>query len=172
DHEKSLWCYGNHDVSYLWDATESGYSIQARMTAIEGISRLERVLEDRYKFVHRIDDTLFSHAGLTESFVLHYCGNLDKDIDNIISTVNGMGMQQLWKDISPLWARPQLEYYRMYGDDQFYQVVGHTPVKEPLNVDGVLTLDLFSTSSAGKPYGNQKLYIVDTITREFEEAKE
>ena len=24
-YEQSLWCYGNHDVSYLWDAMESGF---------------------------------------------------------------------------------------------------------------------------------------------------
>lgn len=57
-HCNSLWCYGNHDVSYLWDAMESGYSVQARLTVIEGITRLENVLKDRYKFVHRIDDVL------------------------------------------------------------------------------------------------------------------
>ncbi|MBQ6407000.1 MAG: metallophosphoesterase, partial [Butyrivibrio sp.] len=66
EHGESLWCYGNHDVSYLWDTMESGYSVQARLTAIEGITKLERILEDRYKFVHRIDNVLFSHAGVTE----------------------------------------------------------------------------------------------------------
>ena len=65
-HDRSLWCYGNHDVSYLWDAMESGYSIQARITDIEGITKLENVIGDRYRFVHRIDDVLFSHGGLTE----------------------------------------------------------------------------------------------------------
>ena len=32
------------------------------------------------------------------------------------------------------------------------------------------TLDLFSTYSNGDPYGNQKLYIVDTETRKYIEA--
>ena len=58
----------------------------------------------------------------------------------------------------------------MFREDLFYQVVGHTPVREPLDESGVLTLDLFSTYSNGSPYGNQKLYIVDTITREYVEA--
>lgn len=26
DHPDALWCYGNHDVSYLWGRLESGYS--------------------------------------------------------------------------------------------------------------------------------------------------
>ena len=44
-------------------------------------------------------------------------------------------------------------------------------IEEPLDACGVLTLDLFSTYSNGDPFGNQKLYIVDTLTRKFEEAK-
>ena len=171
EHGESLWCYGNHDVSYLWDAMESGYSVQARLTAIEGITKLERILEDRYKFVHRIDNVLFSHAGVTETFVLHSCGYHVKEIEDILAKINRMGKQELWRDSSPIWARPQADFYRMFRDDLFYQVVGHTPVEEPLDACGVLTLDLFSTYSNGDPYGNQKLYIVDTLTRKFVEAK-
>ena len=171
EHGESLWCYGNHDVSYLWDAMESGYSVQARITVIEGITKLERILEDRYKFVHRIDDVLFSHAGVTETFVLHSCGYHVKEIEDILAKINRMGKQELWRDSSPIWARPQADFYRMFRDDLFYQVVGHTPVEEPLDACGVLTLDLFSTYSNGDPYGNQKLYIVDTMTRKFVEAE-
>ncbi len=171
EHGESLWCYGNHDVSYLWDTMESGYSVQARLTAIEGITKLERILEDRYKFVHRIDNVLFSHAGVTETFVLHSCGYHVKEIDDILAKINRMGKQELWRDSSPIWARPQADFYRMFRDDLFYQVVGHTPVEEPLDACGVLTLDLFSTYSNGDPYGNQKFYIVDTLTRKFVEAK-
>ena len=171
EHGESLWCYGNHDVSYLWDAMESGYSVQARITVIEGITKLERILEDRYKFVHRIDNVLFSHAGVTETFVLHSCGYHVKEIEDILAKINRMGKQELWRDSSPIWARPQADFYRMFRDDLFYQVVGHTPVEEPLDACGVLTLDLFSTYSNGDPYGNQKLYIVDTMTRKFVEAE-
>ena len=171
EHGESLWCYGNHDVSYLWDAMESGYSVQARITVIEGITKLERILEDRYKFVHRIDNVLFSHAGVTETFVLHSCGYHVKEIEDILAKINRMGKQELWRDSSPIWARPQADFYRMFRDDLFYQVVGHTPVEEPLDACGVLTLDLFSTYSNGDPFGNQKLYIVDTLARKFEEAK-
>jgi len=169
-YEQSLWCYGNHDVSYLWDAMESGYSVMARETVIEGITKLERVVEDRYKFVHRIDNVLFSHAGLTENFVLHSCGYHVKEIEDILASVNRMKKDSLWRNSSPIWARPQQDFYRMFRDDIYYQVVGHTPVEEPLDACGVLTLDLFSTYSDGSPYGNQKLYIVDTLTREYAET--
>lgn len=169
-YEQSLWCYGNHDVSYLWDAMESGYSVMARETVIEGITKLERVVEDRYKFVHRIDNVLFSHAGLTETFVLHSCGYHVKEIEDILARVNRMKKDSLWRNSSPIWARLQQDFYRMFRDDIYYQVVGHTPVEEPLDACGVLTLDLFSTYSDGSPFGNQKLYIVDTLTREYVET--
>ena len=171
-HVGSLWCYGNHDVSYLWDEMESGYSVQARITAIEGITKLENVIEDRYRFVHRIDDVLFSHAGLTENFVFYSCGYHVKEIDDILARINRMGKEELWRDNSPIWARPQADFYRMFRDNLFYQVVGHTPVEEPLDLGGVLTLDLFSTYSNGDAYGNQKLYIVDTTTKKYEDARD
>jgi hypothetical protein len=171
EHPNSLWCYGNHDVSYLWDQMESGYSIVARETVIDGITKLERTVGERYKFVHKIDDVLFSHAGLSERFVLHECGYHMKEIEDILSKVNRMGMRDLWRNSSPIWVRPQHSFIRMFRDDLFYQVVGHTPVEEPLEACGVLTLDLFSTYPDGTAYGNQKLYIVDTITRKYKEAK-
>ncbi|WP_044914162.1 hypothetical protein [Butyrivibrio sp. WCE2006] len=68
-------------------------------------------------------------------------------------------------------GKTSIGFFRMFRDDLFYQVVGHTPVEKPLDACGVLSLDLFSTYSNGEPYGNQKLYIVDTITRKFEEAQ-
>lgn len=170
EHDEAFWCYGNHDVSYLWEQMESGYSFQARETVIDGITKLEKIVEDRYRFVHKIDDVLFSHAGLTETFVLHSCGYHVSDIEDILAKVNRMGPDSLWRDSSPIWARPQHDFYRMFRDDLYFQVVGHTPVKEPLDACGVLTLDLFSTYSDGTPYGNQKLYIFDTIKRSIEEA--
>ena len=151
---------------------ESGYSIQARITAIEGITKLENVIGYRYRFVHRIDDVLFSHGGLTENFVFYSCGYHVKEIDDILAKINRMGQRELWRDSSPIWARPQADFYRMFRDNIFYQVVGHTPVEEPLDVGGVLSLDLFSTYSNGDAHGNQKLYIVDTATRKYEEAME
>ena len=170
-HSQSLWCYGNHDISYLWDAIESGYSIQARITVVEGITRLEHVLKNRYKFVHRVDNVLFSHAGVTEKFVFQFCGYHVKESDDVLAKINQMGKQELWRNSSPIWARPQTDFYRMFRDDFFYQVVGHTPVKEPFDAGNVLSLDLFSTYSNGTPYGNQKLYIVDTITHRYYEAE-
>ncbi|WP_155840167.1 metallophosphoesterase family protein [Butyrivibrio sp. MC2021] len=41
-HPNFLLCYGNHDVSYIWEARESGYSDYARRVVIEGLSKLEK----------------------------------------------------------------------------------------------------------------------------------
>ncbi|MBR4342086.1 MAG: metallophosphatase family protein [Lachnospiraceae bacterium] len=170
EHQESLWCYGNHDVSYLWDAMESGYSVQARQAAIDGVTRLERVLEERLQFVHKIENTIFSHAGLTESFVLQTCGRHGTDIEDILFRINRMSMRELWRNNSPIWARPQMEFYRMFRED-LYQVVGHTPVEEAVEASGVLSLDLFSTYSDGTPFGNRKFYIVDTENKTYKEAE-
>ncbi len=37
NHRDTMWCYGNHDVSYLWEAKESGYSYYARDTVVDRI---------------------------------------------------------------------------------------------------------------------------------------
>ena len=87
----------------------------------------------------------------------------------MLEKINRLGKDDLWRDDSPIWARPQFGNMRMYPSDML-QVVGHTPVEEPLDLGGVLTLDLFSTYSNGDPYGNQKIYIVDTETRKYIEA--
>ena len=36
---ETAWCYGNHDLSYLWHCLESGYSSMASMTAGSSSSR-------------------------------------------------------------------------------------------------------------------------------------
>ena len=41
-HPNFLLCYGNHDVSYIWEARESGYSDYARRVVIEGLSKLTK----------------------------------------------------------------------------------------------------------------------------------
>ena len=67
---KTLWCYGNHDLSYLWGRLESGYSPYAEATVIRKLEELKASLENEFRlaYVHRIDQVLFSHGGLTKEF--------------------------------------------------------------------------------------------------------
>ena len=166
-HPDTFWCYGNHDVSYIWQAMETGYSHFAEVTVIERLNELKKALPpENTAFIHRFDNTLFSHAGLVESFVLHRFAN-DTDIDYIISKINRMGEKDLWRDNSPIWARPQIEIMRLYPMG-YLQVVGHTPVKEVIYEENLLTLDNFSTHQDGRPIGNEKFVWVDTTEKKWE----
>ncbi|HAV89937.1 MAG TPA: hypothetical protein DCW44_01485, partial [Eubacterium sp.] len=64
----TLWCYGNHDVSYPWGRLETGYSPCAESIVISKLEELEETIQDSSKIaiIHRIDNVLFSHGGLCE----------------------------------------------------------------------------------------------------------
>lgn len=162
-----LYCFGNHDVSYKFQAIQSGYSFYARDTVVEGVDNIVKKLpEGNSAYIHRIDNCLFSHAGLTESFVRRYfgaCGHLE--IDEMIYQINQFDQDSLWDDDSPVWARPQGGDMRLYPIGMM-QVVGHTPVITPtleeLYGSKLLSVDNFSTTYMGKTIGDQKFVWVDT----------
>lgn len=161
----TLWCYGNHDVCYLWNQRETGYSLIAPWTVNEKLRILRESLskEDQIAFIHRIDDVLFLHGGLTQLFVNR---NVSKethgDINKTIKEINCFGVAEMWNDLSPIWYRPQYSHLEMYKADQLLQVVGHTPV-ESIRKDGnVISCDVFSTDSDKKPIGSQEFLLLDT----------
>ncbi|MBR3736876.1 MAG: metallophosphoesterase family protein, partial [Lachnospiraceae bacterium] len=55
----TLICYGNHDLSYVWEELETGYSAYAHDTVL---TRLHEIYKNhgtsRWKIVHKIDDVL------------------------------------------------------------------------------------------------------------------
>ncbi len=111
---------------------------------------------------------LFSHAGLTKEFVEVQLYGMQDDVDCVLETVNGFGVEELWEENSPLWARPQdgdLEM-TMYPENLF-QVVGHTPVKEVLEQENLITTDTFSTYSNGMSFGKEEFVWVDSVTTEW-----
>ncbi len=172
DHPDAFWCYGNHDLSYLWNALESGYSYYAEELVKERIAELRNALPpENSAYIHRFDRVLFSHAGLTESFVLQHFGSGMSDLDSMIAGINRMGMKEMWQDNSPIWARPQYASMRIYPRDMF-QVVGHTPVEGPLHEGNLLTLDTFSTYRNGLPIGDERFVRVDTVKQTWEYADE
>lgn len=174
DHPDSLWCYGNHDLSYMYDFMETGYSLYARGTVCDGLEILENELQNRLQVIHKIDTTLFSHAGLSLKFLNKYCSHLGSDLDFLLTYINDMpkaitSAQKLWDDFSPLWIRPDQDTL-MYPAS-YLQVTGHTPVKTAILLDNnVLMLDNMSTHRDGTPIGDQALFIIDTITHEVEMA--
>lgn len=183
NHSDALFVYGNHDLSYLWNKRESGYSDYAYETAARSLIRLYRKIPfQQLAFVHRIDHVLFSHAGITETFVANNVpdvamvntGNAD-GIDMIIHKINELGPFSMWEDSSPIWVRPQGFYedagrkkIRMFRPDVFLQVVGHTPMEEityeKTEYKNLLSCDVFSTYRSGEPLGNEQLCVLDTET--------
>ena len=113
EYPNTLWCYGNHDVCYLWNQRETGYSKIAPWTVCEKLRILRESLPDERQlaYLHRIDNVLFSHGGLTDAFVRRYVpSGKYNDIDTVIDITNGFGCGEMWQDASPIWYRPQ--YYK------------------------------------------------------------
>ena len=169
EYPQTLWCYGNHDVCYLWNQRESGYSKIAPATVCRKLQELKTSLPDERQlaYIHRIDNVLFMHGGLAEYFVLNFIpAQIRTDIDKVIEMVNGFGYSEMWNDMSPIWFRPQVKKDKLYKERQFLQVVGHTPVKEITREGNLISCDVFCTDMDRNPYGEAKFLILDTRTWE------
>ena len=117
DYPDTLWCYGNHDLSYPWGRLESGYSPYAERTVMEKLEELEKSLKNssQINIMHRIGQVLFSHAGLSMEYVKSLNKKLlDADIDEVLRLVNTASQDKLWNDESPLCSE-----HWMYGERHF-----------------------------------------------------
>ena len=179
-HKDALFCWGNHDISYMFYFLETGFSYHMAPTVGKYLTEIENSLKDRVSIIHRIDDTLFSHGGLCWTFVKKLFKK-DTDIDTIIRETNLLltdkqSAEKVWADDSPLWARIQytvpniLTYGNTEDKIKFFNVVGHTPTEYPILQPDFLSLDTFSTMSTGEPIGDEKLVIVDTKTHKYKYA--
>jgi hypothetical protein len=174
DFPDTLWCYGNHDVSYRFGRLESGYSPYAESMVLSKLEELEQSLKDpsQIAFIHRIDNVLFAHGGLTTDCVEWTNLDLiDGDIDDIIDSINRGTVDELWNDRSPLWFRPQMSTREMFRADEYTQVVGHTPVEKIYEENGVISTDTFSTHSDGRQIGESAMVVIDTVSREYSKVQ-
>ncbi|MDC7293802.1 metallophosphoesterase [Butyrivibrio sp. DSM 10294] len=174
EHPDTLWCYGNHDVSYPWGKLETGYSPYAERTVISKLEELTNALPDpsQIAIIHRIDNVLFCHGGLTEDFVSYLNEELiDADIDEILSVINEASPKYLWNDQSPLWFRPQHRNVDAFRKETFMQVVGHTPVDKIYEENGFISTDVFSTYRDGRQIGESAMVVIDSVSREFEKIE-
>ena len=170
----TLWCYGNHDVSYPWGRYESGYSSFAERAVIARLRELETGLRDpsQIAIMHRIGNVLFSHGGLSTDFLRWLDESLlDADIDEVVAKVNAASRRYLWNDESPLWLRPQTRTVDVFRSDCFTQVVGHTPVKAIYKKNGIISTDVFSTYSDGRQIGESAMIVIDSETGEYEKIE-
>ena len=130
---ETLWCWGNHDLSYRWHCPESGYSSMAYYTVQKKILELQQSLPENnpIRFVQKIDNVLFSHGGILKYFVEE---NIPKkiyqDVDAVVEEINKLGRREMWNDDSPIWLRPQSTNMKLYKPRKCLQVVGHTPMRK------------------------------------------
>ena len=151
---------------------ESGYSPIAPWLVNEKLRLLREALPDdrQLAYIHRIDNVLFLHGGLTDSFVRAYIPEeAYSQIDTVIERINGFGCTELWQDDSPIWWRPQHDGGAMYLSDRLLQVIGHTPVPEIRRSGSMLSCDVFSTYPDRTPFGSQRFPIINTVTWEWVE---
>jgi len=100
--------------------------------------------EKQLSYLHRIDNVLFSHGGLADSFVRRYvpAGSYN-DVDAALQKINSLGWEEMWQDASPIWYRPQYYEGRLYKPRKLLQVVGHTPVGAISRKGNLIYCDVF-----------------------------
>lgn len=167
-HPNTLWCYGNHDVSYIWHQLESGYSPYQEELVEKMMSQMQKKMGERLNFCHVIGKCLFTHAGVTWQFLdaLRYRGfkiRGIRSIEDVKNIINQCGEAELWKDESPVWARPSHEKdYRVFSEYGVFQVTGHTPIGTIFvrEKDNIMFCDNFSILSNGKIIGQREFPVV------------
>ena len=191
DHPETEWLIGNHDFAYLHpDVGCSGHSKQCEGIVNQYFARMK----NKFKVIVRRGKVIFSHAGLTQSYVerqyakaleqysdpklkfgFHLSGEIEDYVINDINLVafSEHNYKDLWEDDSPLWARPQTGVEPMFKPE-YLQVVGHTPLKHIEEINGVLSTDAFSLYSwyPYPPYGEEKFVIVNCSDGTWEKVDE
>lgn len=168
------WCYGNHELSYVWEMLETGYSPTARYSVLRKLDELRGCLPESnsIRYIQRIDNVLFCHGGLCQYFVdKHVPHSKQRDIDFVLDTINALERDALWCDDSPIWHRPQYSRAAAFKPRKYLQVVGHTPMEQVTRVGNVISCDVFSTRQDGRPIGTQEFLVIDTQTWEFRTLK-
>lgn len=148
--DKCILLLGNHDWHYVsFGERYSGWKNDTFRWA--NLKLKECLQEEVIKIVHIEDDILFSHAGLTKSWLKHWfesnnpekvkCINYN-DISPSALNFTFMGGGDVYGDSvysSPIWVRPaSLLLDRV---DKYKQVVGHTMMKSIISKDNVWFCD-------------------------------
>lgn len=161
DHPEMVWLWGNHEIAYLSGQLVTGNTIWGEQFA-KGYER-----NFNPEFVHLDGKVIFSHAGIFQEFIDDNNLNSCTTAEELIRRINRLDMLAFWSDDSPVWARPQ--YSRLTSPtvlNNYLQIVGHTPVKDIVEENGVVSVDTFSTDW-GKKISIEKMIIVDTEEPSF-----
>lgn len=185
---KTLWCYGNHDLSYICGMQQNGYSYTAQYACKVKLRELYTAIcrvsmhNPPMGIVQKIDNIWFSHAGVTQKYADRLVGfNKEsdgtawaEDEDFVFNLTNDDNIHSLWLDDSPIWVRPEDTWERgpeWYKSNKIMQIVGHTPMKKITFTDNILYTDTFSTYQNGEQIGENAFAIIDTEKRTWEKVK-
>lgn len=120
------------------------------------------------RFIHKIDNVLFSHGGVLKYFVEEHVKKVNyDDTDLVIEEIDKLGAREMWNDASPIWLRPQYSKMNLYKEHELLQVVGHTPMDKITRKGNVISCDVFSTYRDGRPIGTQEFLLLDTESWEY-----
>jgi predicted phosphodiesterase len=156
---------GNHDVHYQRWAIQAGehYSGFQSIHANDICQEMEQLPDGLMKMAYKMDNFLFTHAGITETWL----ESMDiKNDENMVDIINDYGKYKpsvfnfraagyggyvdgygdnVWQ--SPVWVRPK-SLMKDSKDLNYIQVVGHT---------GQNQIDIKGKSTGGK------YYFIDTL---------
>lgn len=159
--DKVIIMSGNHDFIYLKHVHEyqSGFNDSTKMMlSLPENAKLENWLAS-LPYVKEVDGVLYSHAGVTSFWYGKF---------GIKTNYTYVSPEILWRNDSPLWARPS-EFQHHYLSQP--QVFGHTPSDTCWEVEpNVWCIDTFSTYPDGTSVGDQTvLEIINGV--EFNKIK-
>lgn len=97
EHPDTRWCWGNHDMSYMWHEIETGYSSYVSDNVQRQINALMKALpaDNPIKYVQKIDSMLFSHAGVQKNFAEKYAAVYSlNNVDGVVERINSLGQER------------------------------------------------------------------------------
>lgn len=166
---------GNHDFHYYYNypfgEKYSGYNYDTARWACEYLRSLVRNKKIQIIYYEDLNKTIYSHAGVTNTWVsLHDIdclqdinGRIDKDFgygDNFIFTYGSrFSNYGESKENSCIWVRPYSLLNDLYKDGQYVQIVGHTCIA---NITGLKL-------NENKPVSinDANIILIDTMLNEY-----
>lgn len=153
---------GNHMHHYLYE----GYN-GSRLDVVRWNELHQIYNEDKefFQIAKQIDDTLFTHAGVSKNWLKRHDLTLPKtDADVYLNEIYKVSPEIFWEISwerggwnqtgSPIWH----DVCEMDCDDTLFQVFGHSALKEnPVKLDNFVCVDC------------RRPFIFDTITHKIEE---
>lgn len=155
---------GNHDFHYLTNFEKySGWNPETAKLAKQILQKMDDDNQLPVVYIDRLNKTIYSHAGVSMSWMKGRCNCYDLNeintlpYDNLRFTYqeggNSFGSS---KFNSPIWIRPSSLLSDMYADkygEQWTQVVGHTHT--------------YSTNIFNDIEDKPILYVIDCLINEY-----